>query len=623
MIHASKWALMCVSILFLCLQVKANDIEVLSVIGSHIKQTNLPKITLSSDQIQALSVTSFADVLRGLPGIDISQQGGSSGLTFLSIRGGEPNFVVVLIDGVKVNDPTNSRGGAFDLATFDPNIIEKVDVYYGSFSSVYGSDALSGVLSIQTKQATDERTIVANVNAAAKGVKGASTHISLPLSKVANFNLSASLQDDDNSTFGDAFKRTAFVASIKSSLDTTSKWQVTGFYSQGQGQYFPEDSGGDRLALIREPEIRDYSQINIIAKAYHAIHDELDISFDGASSTRKELIVSPGIAEGILDAVPAIISDTKYERRDFSSTVNYHYSDNLSTALGITLAKELGNMQSIIDFGVLIDANYLLERETKSAFSELIYKPNAASSIVASIRQDQSDVLKALTKRVLANTQINQNTKISAHYSEGFKLPSFFALAHPLVGNPELKPERSKNIELSIAVNNNENNIAATLSVYQNTYSGLVDFDPELFTNVNRSEVRIQGAELSSSYAMNSDINVHAQFTYSDISTLELAENLRRRPKYKSSMSALYHFSPALSFTARYFISGRYFDSSVPSGTIEVKGFTQLDISAHWRRIDHINWRFQVNNLLNSRHEEGLGFRNSGLNFTLSVSKQF
>lgn len=111
MIHASKWALMCVSILFLCLQVKANDIEVLSVIGSHIKQTNLPKITLSSDQIQALSVTSFADVLRGLPGIDISQQGGSSGLTFLSIRGGEPNFVVVLIDGVKVNDPTNSRGG--------------------------------------------------------------------------------------------------------------------------------------------------------------------------------------------------------------------------------------------------------------------------------------------------------------------------------------------------------------------------------------------------------------------------------------------------------------------------------------------------------------------------------
>jgi outer membrane cobalamin receptor len=605
----------------------AEQIEVFQVTGSHINATDLsagaPNITLNSKDIQALSANSFADVLRGLPGIDISQQGGMSGLTFLSIRGGDPNFVTVLIDGVKVNDPTNSRGGAFDLGTLDPSIIEKVDIFYGSFSTVYGSDALAGVLSIQTKQNEGERTVAASAKTGSHGVKGASVHIGLPIGDIANFNLSGSWQDGDNSTFGDAFARKELISTIKSNQDAETQWHISGFYAQGEGQYFPEDSGGDRLAVISSPETRDYSQTNFAARIHHPLTDEFNVTFDGTSSTRKEKLSSPGIAEGTLDPVPPIDSDTDYQRTDISSTINYQFSDQISSALGVTLTDEDGSMQSVIDFGVLIDANYNLERQTKSVFAEMAVKPSQTSSIIAGIRHDKTDMLSVSTKRVLGNLQLHQNTKLSAQYSEGFKLPSFFALAHPLVGNDDLQPERSKNMELSLSQLALDKTLSTSVSIYQNTYTDLVDFDPEAFTNVNRSKVRVRGAEISSNYAANSDLNLMTQISYTNINTFEPDLNLRRRPKYKGSVKASYQIIPALNLTARYTINDGYFDSSVPTGSIELDGFDQLDVSAYWQTKGKLAWRLHVSNVLDSEHEEAIGFSNTGPNITARVSTQF
>ena len=615
------------SIAFLSSHVKAEDVEVFRVTGSHINAMDLsegiPNITLTSKDIQALAANSFADVLRGLPGIDISQQGGMSGLTFLSIRGGDPNFVTVLIDGVKVNDPTNSRGGAFDLGTLDPSIIEKVEVFYGSFSTVYGSDALSGVLSIQTKQTEGERTVAVSAKAGSHGTKGASVYLGLPIGEIASINLSGSWQDGDNSTFGDAFARKELISTIKSNQNAETQWHISGFYAQGEGQYFPEDGGGDRLAVVRTPETRDYSQTNLAARIRLPLTDKLNLTFDAASSARKEQLSSPGIAEGILDAVPPIDSDTDYQRTDISSKVNYQFSEHLSSAFGLTLTEEDGSMQSVIDFGVLIDANYSIDRQTKSAFAEMALKPSQTSSIIAGIRHDKTDVLSVSTKRVLANLQLHQNTKLSAQYSEGFKLPSFFALGHPLVGNSDLQPERSKNWELSVNQQAMQKVLSMRLSIYQNTYTNLVDFDPEAFTNVNRSKVRVRGAEISNTYEPNSHFNLMAQISYSDINTFEPDLNLRRRPKYKGSIKVSYQVMPALSLTARYTINDSYFDSSVPTGAIELDGFNQLDVSAHWQTHGNLTWRLHISNLLDSEHEEAIGFSNTGPNITVRVSNQF
>lgn len=604
----------------------ANDIEVFEVTGSHFNVTNmanpLPSVTLSEQEIKALAPNSFADVLRGLPGVDISQQGGMSGLTFLSIRGGDPNFVTVLIDGVKVNDPTNSRGGAFDLGTLDPNVIEKVEVFYGSYSSVYGSDALAGVISIQTKRAEQEPSANATVKLGNHAAKGASLYIGLPVDDFADLNLSASWQDGDASEFGDAFQRKALIASMQSNNDSDTQWNLSGFYTQGEGQYFPEDSGGDRLAVIRTPESRDYTQSNLATQIYHSWSEKLKLTLDAAYSKREEILLNPGIAEGQLDAIPPIDSDTFYKRIDINAVANYQFSDTVIGALGLTLSEEDGGMQSVIDFGVLIDADYSIDRTTNSIFAEVDVKPSTNSNVSVGLRHDKTDLLSVYSKRMLANIRVSKATELSGQYSEGFKLPSFYALGHPLVGNSELQPERSKNIELSVNQQLKPKTLSTKFSIYQNTYKNLVDFDPEAFTNVNRSKIRIRGAELSAIYQVSDKLNLNAQISYTDVNTFDPAINLRRRPDYKGSVRSTYQHSPNLSFTARYSINGDFYDSSIPTGSIELDGFDQLDLSAHWQMRDNFEWRLHLSNALDSQHEEAVGFVNTGPQVTLSLSSQ-
>ena len=107
---------------------------------------------LDSQQIKALNKTTVADLLKTLPGLLVEEQGGPGGLTAVSIRGGESNFTLVLVDGVAVNDPTNFRGGSFDFANLNPNTVDRIEVVRGAQSAIYGSDALAGVINIITRR---------------------------------------------------------------------------------------------------------------------------------------------------------------------------------------------------------------------------------------------------------------------------------------------------------------------------------------------------------------------------------------------------------------------------------------------------------------------------------------
>ena len=138
-------------------------IETLVVIGTHtgIESADLASHVSVIDRarIETLNRTSLLQLLDALTGVSINQQGGAGGVTSMYIRGGEANFAVVLIDGVQVNNPVDTRGGSFDFSTLDPSQIERVELIRGPQSAIYGADALSGVLNIVTGDAltSDER----------------------------------------------------------------------------------------------------------------------------------------------------------------------------------------------------------------------------------------------------------------------------------------------------------------------------------------------------------------------------------------------------------------------------------------------------------------------------------
>ena len=604
----------------------AQNVENMTIEGTHIENSLLmgatPSITINKDAIEALTTNSIADVLRGEAGIDISQQGGAGGLTFLSIRGGDPNFVVVLIDGVKVNDPTNSRGGAFDLASIDPALVESIQVFYGGFSSVYGTDALSGVISIKTKGYQPGEIGQASLTVSADQSIGASVKLAIPVADFAELSVSASVQDGDDSTFSDDFKRKQLITSIQSYANSNTQWQIGGFYSEGENASFPEDSGGDRLAVIRTPETREFTQNNLKADLQQKVNNELSVNLSASWSQREEEISNPGIATGILDGVPAIDSNSDYDRFDISAVGNYKASELVDLALGVAWSDEEGEMQSIIDFGAPVSADYSLDRQTSAVFAEIAVTPSEQLNILLGARHDKTDKLQANTHKLIVSYQLNSEILLSTHISQGFKLPSFFALGHPFVGNSDLKPEESENIEVSIQSNVLTNG-EFRLSAYQNTYSNLVDFDPIAFTNVNRAKVRAKGIEAQLKLPLSEDFSFAAQVTHTKLNTFEPGVTLRRRPEWKGSVILTYRPAEQFSLTGRFVVNDGYYDSAIPTGLLELEGFNQLDISAHWAVNDKTSLRVNMKNTFDSDHEEGIGFENPGRQANVNISRKF
>src|SRR4051812_20452696 len=111
---------------------------------------------LNRTDFDAQKPTQLADVLRNVAGVHIDQVGGRGGTGSLYLRGADPNYTLVLVDGVRVNDPTNARGGSFDFSTLDVADIERVEIARGPYSAVYGGDALAGVINIVTRHAPRE-----------------------------------------------------------------------------------------------------------------------------------------------------------------------------------------------------------------------------------------------------------------------------------------------------------------------------------------------------------------------------------------------------------------------------------------------------------------------------------
>ncbi len=601
--------------------------ENLIIAATHIQKIGspgqLPRVTISAADIAARATDSIADLLRGIAGIDIMEQGGVGGLTFLSIRGGDPNFVVILIDGVKVNDPTNSRGGAFDLGTLDPAIIEQIEVYYGSYSTVYGSDALAGVISITTKGVDDNESTTVSLKAGTNNTSIASIHLGKHLGDIAELSFSSSYQNNENSSFGEAFNRKEFNATLASSNQTDNHWRISTFYADGYSESFPEDSGGDRLAVIRTAEKRTYTQKNIVAYFQTQLAENFTFKFNAANSDREEEIANPGIGPGVLDPVPAIDSLSNYKRLDLNSIINYQFSSQSDIAFGIALADETGTMASTIDFGFPMPASFSLERNNKSVFAETVLTGFDKFNIMAGIRHDKTEKISITTNRLINNYQISKTSTASLHYSEGFKLPSFFALGHSLIGNPDLKQEQSKNLELRFVNSHNNNQLNTTVSIYKNRFTNLIDFDPELFTNVNRSKVEAKGIELSTKVIATEQLSVSGQISYNKLDTFEESIVLRRRPKIKTAIQLNYAPIEQLMLTINYAYNDKYFDNSIPTGIIEMDGFDHLDVSASWKFVDTLILHLNILNVLDSEDEETIGFKNMGRSMMFSLSTSF
>jgi vitamin B12 transporter len=204
---------------------------------------------------------------------------------------------------------------------------------------------------------------------------------------------------------------------------------------------------------------------------------------------------------------------------------------------------------------------------------------------------------------------------LRAHWSEGFKPPSFFALADPIVGNDALRPERSRSREVGWEARGAGGSMQ--LTAFDSRVRDLVDFDAETFRMVNRAGARMRGAELSA--VLEAQLGrLEASYTYTDARLQGTESRLRNRPRHRASLALAKSWGAWTARAAAVHV-GQTFDFSVPTGEATVPGHTVVDMSFGWRGA---KWSvaFSIDNALDREYESFVGFRAPGRRARIKAS---
>lgn len=604
-------------------------IENIVVTGSNIPlskgENQIHTEILDSNYIENKLDGNLIDLFRGIAGIDVSQVGGDGGITFLSLRGGDPNFTSILIDGVRVNNPTNSRGGAFDFSSLDPNIIERVEIVRGAASPIFGSGSVSGVINLITKKGRNKANFSTGAQYGTDNSLTLSSSYSGPLGAGKDVSVGVSYSEGGDNIEGNRLDRINLNLNAGGDITENFNIRMGVFFSDSKARNFPEDSGGPRLAVLRDLQTRNNEILSGYVKSQFLLNEKFQFDLMYNMTRIDETVFSPAIAPGVFSGVPSFTTISNYVRDEIILSGLYHLSDSIILNMGAAYLKESGGDNGFVDFGFQIPTDFSLERNTASLFAEIRISQLNGCELTASSRLDKPNIFNnELNFKAGANCQLAEGgPSIFAIWGEAFKLPSFFALGNPLVGNSDLLPETSSNFEFGLQQNFLDKKIFLELRYYKNRFSNLIDFDPEIFRNINRDRVNAQGIELSSRLSLHNQLNMSMNISYTDTNIVNSDVKLRQRPKWKGNITVTLKPNDTLNLNLYANIKGDFVDSSIFTGNINMQGFTTVDFSAIQKIANGLKLKLSVKNILNKDYEEVIGFPGTGRIMKLSIRYLF
>ena len=568
---------------------------------------------LDAEALQRWQDPGVLPALNRAPGVRAFEKGGRS---YLSVRGGEPNYTLVMIEGVRVNDPGNAQGGAFDFAQLPPEILARAEVAPGGLSAAQGADALAGVVQLRLLSPTPgEQRLRVNALGESRGGLGGSAALLLG-GRDSGLVFSGGARDSGELTPGVSLSREYGLLKYERVLGAVkSAAFVLGSHTDARA--FPEDSGGPRLAVNRAQETRD-TGLTLTAIDFSRAEDAPfapHLAFRWSSQTADT--ATPAIAAGVLDGVPAIAADTRFERLNVLADAVFKPAGALRVALGAEYAEERGESEGSIDLGGPLPVRYALDRETSSVFAEVTLSPRPGLALTLGSRADvdQDGNIEGSWRGRLELTPKAIGAQWFVSAASAYKQPSLFALGYPLIANPALKPERGRSLETGLILEP-RNGLHGQLSVFEQRFRDMIDFDPALFTNVNRAHVVTRGVQTSWAQALASDWTASANLTWLDV---ESATPLRARPRWQGNAEVQWQARPGLLATLAAAFNDDSLDSAIPTGLVRAPGHVVVDLGARWQARSDTRLTLALRNLLDARYAEAVGFPAAGRTLLLSV----
>lgn len=602
----------------------ASEIEHIIVTGVHTPQkmgnTTASVEVIGRKDLEILNKSVLTDVLRTIPGVLVNQQGGIGGNIDVSIRGSESNFVAVYIDGLQVNDPTSVRGGSFNFNSININNIERIEIVKGPQSAVYGSDSLAGVIQIITRRPTEsmKHTIFAEVSEHKYYRLGYGMSGTLGMT---GYSFDVAQLDSGSGLKDSAYKSDEANAKLALIGLESTRLQLSLRHLDDSRTNHPEQSGGPEFAALEQLEKGDATEWGSTLSWEQQISSLWQSQLQTSYFRRESEIHSPGIFP--FSNVPPNFEKTKYEHTSWSWINKLGMTGKFWANLGVDGKKENGKSRGEIDFGFVVPTGFKLERENIGSFVNVNWKFIQGWLLQVSIRHDNPDKGDSeVTRQLGIKTPVYwKRFTASANWGEGYKLPGFSALAHSLVGNPDLKPETSESWDVAVKLAFGDMSTLA-LTYFENNYQDLVDFDAEQFKNVNRSNVETSGAELSWHWLPIAALTVYSYGTYTDIDVIDSVSMLTGRPQLVLGSIVNWGIKDNLDLGLDYRWTDTRFASSLHTGVVEtseLSSYKTTELKLSWKLNEEITLKFAIDNVANEEYSEAVGFPARGRMFRAAV----
>ena len=578
---------------------------------------------LKGDDLRAQGITRVEDALRLVPGAQVVSSGPIGSQTSLFLRGGNSNYVRVLVDGVPVND----AGGAFDWASLTVDNIDRIEVVQGPASVLYGSDAVTGVVQIFTRDGNGPMATRAYIGTGSYGTRRGELGWSAG-NLNAGFTLSGSHSYTDGILpFNNGFLDDVLSASVRLAPDVNTDIRLAMRWSS-QDYHYPTASDGSvvdhnaeqtdhRLVLSLDAGRKLSNRIDF--RVSLASNEYLPRSNDGPDSPADTL------------GFYGFFSRSTETHRSGDARFNIRYGARGVFTIGEEVAgdRESQTTLSLSQYGNSPGA-FEASRHNSATFVQAIGDATDRLSYVIGGRIDQNSAFGTFpTMRASLAYILGASARVRASIGSAFTAPSFFENYSTgfVLGNPNLQPEHSRSAELGLDMFLDDSKLTLKATGFLQQFHDIIDYNGNAPSGtpdyMNVAGANANGVELEAAYKAGGGVTLNGSYTYTATRTTAIGfdsttgasyvpgQPLIRRPKNAWNLSALQSYSNGARLTLVATFVGERADRDYvpyPAVPVTLPGYTKVDFSFVEPIPSHIrggvSLEGRVDNLFGAKYQE-------------------
>ncbi|KUO60261.1 hypothetical protein APF79_01200 [bacterium BRH_c32] len=571
------------------------------------------------------------DLLREVPGLSITEQGGKGKLATIFVRGSNSNHLLVFVDGAKMNDPANASN-LFDFSSLSSFDIDRIEIVRGPQSTLYGSDAMAGVINIFTKRGNETNQTRIGAEGGSNSYFNGNVTTSGAYSGIEYFAGFSKTQTDGISSSSVKYGNTEKDKFMRNSFSANLNYDFLDNYSFGANYKATKtESGLDQDGMNGDdPNFTYDNQEQVFTGKLKGIFFDSRLkSHLGISFVRR--------ISNTVDLVDNIRPSTSSDNYTNSGRLKYEFqnifsiNENHLLTFGIETEEETANTNYISNsmWGPYESSFPKEKNRTTGLYLQEQATLFNSLYVSAGVRYDDNQKFGSVTTYRLAPAYfINQtSTKIKSSFGTGFKSPSLFYLFDPMFGNPDLKPEESTGWDFGFEQYFLNNDISFGATYFSINFKNMFGYDAN-YKTINIAEAESKGIEVFVSVNILENIKINSNYTYTQTkdnyaSSDDFGLELLRRPKHSAYVALSYLITNRLTANLSARFVGKKWDkdfNAYPAARVHIPDYTIFNLGASYKIIDQISINARVENLIDKYYEEILYYGTYGRTFYVGIN---